>query len=194
MSDRVSSKAGLAEANKKSSAKSANSQNYLDKNDPLYKPLIKQEQLINDSFSLGLDANTIAQRASLAKYAYDIHLNVFNDPPLLFEPDLTEINPINAIKKIIALVERCVQISELATTSSPLCTYDLISCCFKEMETLLVLQDATFNQNFVLIIRIVAEAQGRNDLTAIADIFYGEIQALLKNFAARLNQSLNRCS
>lgn len=182
------SERGQAKASSSAPAaqKNVTSQNYLDKKDPLYKPLTNQEKLINETFKLGFDADTLAARASLAKFAFDVHKEVFREPTKLFEAQLEDVTPVNAARYINMLVERCKQVSEFATTASPACTFDLIQTSLKEMERLLVFQDATFNQNFVLVLKIVAEAQARNDMTAIADIFYGEIQSLLKNLASRI--------
>lgn len=173
----------------KAEEKKVTAQTYLEKNDPLYKPIMRQEKLINESLHLGLDDKALEQRASLAKYAFDIHSSVFKDQPLLFDAEVEEITPVNSLKKINEMIDRCHEISEMATCAAPQCTYDLLTVFFKELEPFLLLQDQVLNQNFVLILRIVAEAKERNDLVAISDIFYGEVQALLKNMANRIQNS-----
>ena len=40
--------------------------------------------------------------------------------------------------------------------------------------------DTAFQQNFVLLLKIISDAEARSDVVALEDLFYGEVPALIR--------------
>lgn len=141
----------------------------------------KQEQYIYKQ--LGLDSKSFneEERLTLARYINDIDMVVFDEAVHMFHPDDTEVSPLNMQDYQAQLIEQCGHIYEIALHEDPLLVFDYINAFFTNMEKLVYFADSVFKQNFVLLRRMLNQKQEYKDMVAIADLFYGEIPALIRS-------------
>ena len=150
--------------------------------------LLKQETFIVSSLQLNEQEHAIQDRVLLAKYIAEIELALMSEEQALFNKR-KEITPVNLVNSLQELIVDCQEIAVMATTMAPLWSFDRIKFFLLSLEEILVFGDASFKQNGVFLKKIILAAQERFDMAALADLFSGECQSLLRYL---LNQVSNK--
>lgn len=144
----------------------------------------KQERMIGENLNLSNhpEFTHLDERITLAQYIEALDQAQLSDIKMLFTPDDQgkELSPLNLPDFIAKLLQDSRAICEMATVLAPVWTYDRISAFIHDMEKLLPFADTAFKQNFVLLLKIISDAEARSDVVALEDLFYGEVPALIR--------------
>ena len=148
---------------------------------------LKQESATAQARNLSFDAQTLEDRALVAKYITDIEVALMNEDILLFKESTQEdITPLNIAAFVATLIAQSQEIANMAITMAPVWTFDRIAAFFRDFEKLIVFGDTTFRQHFVFLLKLVTSAQERYDLVSISDLFAGECPSLLRSLLHQL--------
>ena len=145
----------------------------------------KQELMIAHNLNLvnHPDFVNLDGRLTMAKSLVEQDRALHNEMTMLFAPHPTSeaLSPLTIGAYCSTLLEDCRAICQMATQRAPVWTYDRIAAFIQDMEQLLPFANTTFKQNFVLVLKIISDAQSRSDVAALADLFYGEVPALIRS-------------
>ena len=148
----------------------------------------EQEQRVIKRLNLLKEDSDLTERMTLAKYVTDIEKLMLTETTELYQASSEAITPMNLPDFVANLIKQSQAIAELATNRSPKWSFDHIDAFIKDMSKITDFGDATFKQNFVFVVKLVAETRERRDMVALADLFYGEIPSVLRSLKAAQRQ------
>ena len=145
----------------------------------------KQELMIAHNLNLDHHPDFIKldERAQRAQDIVELDATLRHTTTMLFTPDPEgdKLSPLTIDAYCTKRLQDCRALCEMAVVRAPVWTYDRIAAFIQDMEKLLPFADTTFKQNFVLVLKIISDAQARADVAALADLFYGEVPALIRS-------------
>lgn len=145
----------------------------------------KQELMIAHNLNLDHHPDFIKldERVQRAQEIEELETVLRRETIMLFalDPEGEKLSPLTIDAYCSKLLQDCRALCEMAEVRAPVWTYDRIAAFIQDMEKLLPFADTTFKQNFVLVLKIISDAQARSDVAAIADLFYGEVPALIRS-------------
>lgn len=150
--------------------------------------LLKQETFIVSSLQLNEQELAMQDRALLAKYIVDIELALMSEEQSLFSKR-KEITPVNLVKSLQELIVDCQEIAVMTTTMAPVWSFDRIRFFLLSLYEILIYGDASFKKKGVFLTKIILAAQERCDMAALADLFSGECQSLLRYLLNQLSNN-----